>query len=162
MLMLIIQLTQILLKGRIIHNYLIGYVDKVISPLVLILPKMSRYVKTFSDKNNKLMSFHIGDDKQLEKYKTIWMIIEDLENIELNALPVYDNRDMKTKIRRFDVEVYTNFHGVNVAEDGVECESFTIISIVFFTFLWKQILSASIFRQLSIQSCKPSSDRLSW
>ena len=39
---------------------------------------MSEYVTTFKvkdggkDKNNKLMSFRIGDEKLLEKYKTIW------------------------------------------------------------------------------------------
>ena len=34
---------------------------------------MSRYVKTFKveDKSNKLMSFHIDDEKLLEKYKAI-------------------------------------------------------------------------------------------
>ena len=30
---------------------LIGYLDEFIRPLVLILPKMSRYVKTFKDKD---------------------------------------------------------------------------------------------------------------
>ena len=34
-------------------KYLIGYLHDVIRPLVLILPKMSRYVKTFKDKNSK-------------------------------------------------------------------------------------------------------------
>ena len=57
---------------------MIGYLDKVIRPLDLILPKMSGYVKTFKDKsedtnkNNKLMSLCIEDGKLLEKYKTIW------------------------------------------------------------------------------------------
>ena len=47
------------------------------SQLVLILPKMSGYVKNFkvkdggNDKNNKLSSFHIADDMLLEKNKTI-------------------------------------------------------------------------------------------
>ena len=50
------------------------------------------------DKNNKLMSFRIDDEKLLEKYKAIWTKIEDLKNIELNALPVYDDRYIKTKI----------------------------------------------------------------
>ena len=45
-----------------------------------------------------------------------------MQNIELNALPVYDDRYIKTKIRTWR-EV------LNVPEDGVECESFTIISI---------------------------------
>ena len=54
--------------------YLIEYLDKLIRPLVLILPKISGYVKIFTvkDKSNKLMSFHINDKKLLEKFKTIW------------------------------------------------------------------------------------------
>ena len=45
------------------------------------------------------MSFHIVDEKLLEKYKAIWTKIEDLKNVELNALPVYGDRYIKTKIR---------------------------------------------------------------
>ena len=49
-------------------------------------PKMSEYIKTSQNgerdedknKNNKLMSFHIDDDKLLEKYETIWTKNEDL------------------------------------------------------------------------------------
>ena len=42
--------------------------DNAIRPLVLIMPEMSGYVKTFKvkdgdkDKNNKLMSFRIDDE----------------------------------------------------------------------------------------------------
>ena len=63
---------------------------------------MSGYVETLKvkdgdkDKNNLFMSFHIDDEKLLEKYKIIWTKIEDLKNIELNALPVYDDRYIKT------------------------------------------------------------------
>ena len=66
---------------------MIGYSDKTIRPLVLIMPKMSGYVKTFKVKegNNKLMSFRIDDEKLLEKYKAIRIKIEDLKNIKLNA-----------------------------------------------------------------------------
>ena len=73
-------------------------------PLVLKLPKLSGYVKTFKvkdgdkDKNNKLMSLRIDDDKLLEKYKTIWTIVKALLNIKLNALPVCDDIHIKTKI----------------------------------------------------------------
>ena len=80
--------------------------------------------------NNKLMAFHIDDGKLLEKYKAIWTKVEDLKNIKLNALPVYDNSYIKTKIRPFGDKVYINFHGLNVPEDNIECESFTVISIV--------------------------------
>ena len=34
--------------------------------------------------------FRIDDEKLLEKYKIIGTKIEDLTNIKLNALPVYD------------------------------------------------------------------------
>ena len=43
------------------------------------------------------MSFRIDDEKLLEKCKTIWIKIEDFKNIELNALPVYDDSYIKTK-----------------------------------------------------------------
>ena len=71
---------------------MIRYLDKVIRPVVLVFPKMSGYVKTFKiqdkdkDKNNKLMFFRLDDGKLLEKHKTIWTNIENLKNIDLNAL----------------------------------------------------------------------------
>ena len=84
-------------------KYLMEYLDEVVRPLVLKLPKMSGYVKTFKDKggdknkNNKLMSLRIDDDKLLEKYTTISSKIENFKNIELGALPVYDNRCIEPK-----------------------------------------------------------------
>ena len=122
-----------LVKTKTNSKYLVGYLDKDIRPLVLIMPKMSRYVKTFKveDKINKLMSFLMDDEKLLEKYKTIWTKIEDLKNIKLNALTVYDDSYIKTKIRTYGDKVYTFFRGLNVPEDDIECESFTVISIDF-------------------------------
>ena len=44
-----------LFKAKINSKYLIGYLNKAIGSLVLIIPKMSRYVKTFkvTEGNNK-------------------------------------------------------------------------------------------------------------
>ena len=58
-----------LVKTETNSKYLIGYLDKAIRPLVLIISKMSGYVKTFKveDKINKLMSFRINDEKLLGK-----------------------------------------------------------------------------------------------
>ena len=62
---------------------MIGYLDKAIRPLVLVLVKTSGCVKTFKvkdgdkDKNSKLASFRIDYKKLLEKYDTIWTKIED-------------------------------------------------------------------------------------
>ena len=98
---------------------------------------MLRHLNGDKGKSNKLMSFRIDDEKLLEKYKAIWTKIQNLKNIELNALPVYDYRHIKTKIRTYGNKVYTNFRGLNVPEDDIEFESFTIISIDFL-FVYKK------------------------
>ena len=46
----------------------------------------------------------------------------------MNDLPVYDDRYIITKIRTYGDKVYTNFRGLNVPEDDIECESFAVIS----------------------------------
>ena len=96
---------------------------------------MSRYFQKFKvkdgdkDKNNKLMSFYKDYEKLLDKCKTIGTKIKDLKTIELNALSVYDDRYIKTKIRTHDANVYTNFCGLNVPKYAMECEYFSVISI---------------------------------
>ena len=71
------------------------------------MPQMSGNVKAFKvkdedkDENNKLMSFHIGDEKLLEKYESIQTKTEDFKNIELNALLVYDDKYIKTKVSTY-------------------------------------------------------------
>ena len=54
-------------------KYFTGYLDKAIKPLALIIPKMSKYVKTFKvmEGDNKSMSFCIYNEKLLEKYTAI-------------------------------------------------------------------------------------------
>ena len=70
-----------LVKTKTNSKYLIGYLDNDIKPLVLLMPKMSGYVKTFKveDKNSKLISSCIDDEKLLQKYKAIWTKIEGLK-----------------------------------------------------------------------------------
>ena len=58
------------------------------------------------------MYLRIDDDKLLEKYKTIWINIEDLQNIDLDILPVYDDDGyIKTKMKTYGDKIYTNFRG---------------------------------------------------
>ena len=99
------------------------------------MSKMSGYVKICrikdvdKDKNNKLMSVQVDDGKLLERHETICTKTEDLKNIELNALPVYDDRYITIKIKTYRDKVYIYFRGLNMPEDDIECESFTVISI---------------------------------
>ena len=67
-----------LVKIKNSSEYLIRYLDEdIIRPVVLILHKMSSNAQAFKvkdedeNKNNKLRSFLIVDDKLLGKYKTI-------------------------------------------------------------------------------------------
>ena len=100
-----------------------------------MMSKMSGYVKICrikdvdKDKNNKLMSFQVDDGKLLERHEAICTKTEDLKNIELNALPVYDDRYITIKIKTYRDKVYIYFCGLNMPEDDIECESFTVISI---------------------------------
>ena len=103
---------------------------------------MSGYVKTFKvkdgdkDEDNKLMSFRIDDEKLLAKYKTVWTKIEDSKNIELNALPVFDNRSTKIKIRtKMVIKFYTNFRDLNMPEDDTECEFLQSFLLILYLFI---------------------------
>ena len=66
----------ILVESENNYNYLIGCLDEVIIPLVLILFKMNGYVKTSKvknwdkDKYNKLIYFCIIDEFLLKSMKT--------------------------------------------------------------------------------------------
>ena len=53
---------------------------------------------------------------------------KDWKNIKLKALSICDARYIKTKIRTYCYKAYTNFCGLNVPEDDIECEYFTVIS----------------------------------
>ena len=67
-----------LIETKANSKYLIGYFNKAIKSLALIMPKVSGCLKTFKryktfkvkdedkDINKKLMSFHINDEKLLE------------------------------------------------------------------------------------------------
>ena len=44
--------------------------------------------------------------RSITKYKAIWAKIENLKNIELNVLPVYGDRQIKTKLRIYGILYY--------------------------------------------------------
>ena len=86
----------------------------------------------FGETKKQEKNFMVQKKKKKKKKKMecwCWTKIEDLKNIALDALPVYNDRYIKIKVRTYDDKVYTNFHGLNVPEDRAECKSFTVISI---------------------------------
>ena len=116
--MMIVQSFPKLVETKNCSKDLIGHMDETIGPLVLIFPKM-----IFKDKdgdkneNDKLMSLLVDGDKLLEKQKSIQNKIENLRNIELNALPTYDDGYINTKMKTFGDKVCNNFCGLSVPED---------------------------------------------
>ena len=74
------------------------------------------------------MSFHIDDEKLLS-IRLSGVRLKIKKKIELNALLVYDDGHIKAKIRTYGDKVYAKQRGLNVPEDDIECESFTVISI---------------------------------
>ena len=51
----------------------------------------------------------IKDDDVLEKYNEIWNKIKKTLNIELDSMPVYDEKYIKAKVREFNSVIKTNF-----------------------------------------------------
>ena len=136
------------------------------------MPKMSWFVKTFKvkardrDRDHRLMSFRIGDEKLLGKYKVFWTKIEDLKNFKLNTLLAYDDRHIKTKVRTYRNKFYTNFRGLNVPEAEIGWQSFTVISFDFL--LVYNVLNNELYNdlmyylQVYLDNCAYKIDRLSW
>ena len=100
------------------------------------------------------MSLCINDNKLLEKCKTIWTNTEHLKNIKLDALPVFNYRYIKAKIRTYGDKAYTHFRDLDVPEDCIECESLTVNSMVIYLFMTTNIIFKCIL--------KHAIDRLSW
>ena len=82
-------------------KYIIGYDDKVIRPLCILLPKMIGYIKYFDD-DKKAMSFLVNDAESLIKYIEIWNKIRDLINKKFDSEPVFNNKYINTKIKLYN------------------------------------------------------------
>ena len=66
----------------------------------------------------------------------------------MNVLPVYNDRYIKTKIRTYGDKLYTNLCGLNLPEDGVKFDSFTIIFIDFLL-----VYENNYFLQVCLHNC---------
>ena len=91
------------------------------------------------------MSLSVDDGKLLEKYKAVCTKIEDLKSIYLNALPVYHDRSMQTKIRTYNDKVFTNLRGFHELEFDIKCYSFIATCI--------ESLKTRYYLQLYLNNC---------
>ena len=62
----------------------------------------------YFENSRKNMSFIIKDDSVLVKYNKIWIKIKETLNTKFYSMPVYDEKYMKVKVRRFNGVIKTN------------------------------------------------------
>ena len=73
---------------------------------------------------------------------------------------MYDDRYIKTKIRTYVDKVCTNFRGLNVPEDDIEYESFTVISIDSLL-IYENKYYLQVYLDNCAYNCRQTNDRLS-
>ena len=95
----------------------------------------------------KVINYCTGDGNLLKKYRAIWTKIEDLINIELKVLLVYDHRYIKSKIKTHGDKVHSNFCGLNMQEHDIESESFKSFLSTLCLYTKTNITDTSMFRQ---------------
>ena len=118
----LVDINKIVISDKFKHSddgfkYFIGYKEgEIVKPLCIILPQMSGYIKYFEN-GGKNMSFMIKDDSALDKYNEILNKIKKTLGIKFHSMPASDEKYIKTKIKRLNGVVNTNF-----LHDGVPKE----------------------------------------
>ena len=69
---------------------------------------MSGYIKYFKN-GGKNMSFLIRDNEMWEKYEKIWYVIKNKLSIKFHSEPIYEQKNLKARVREFDGVIKTNF-----------------------------------------------------
>ena len=110
----LVNVDQIVVSDKFKHSddgfkYFIGYKEgEIVKPLCIILPQMTRYMKYF-EKGEKNMPFVIKDDDVLNKYNEIWDKIKETLSIKFRSMPIYNEKYIKAKARKFNGVIKTNF-----------------------------------------------------
>ena len=101
-------------------KYFIGYMHDIdeISPLCIILPQMSEYIKYFEN-GMKDMSFKIEDESAYIKCNQIWNKIKSMLNIKFHSEPIYDDKYIKTNVKTFSCMINTLFSGNEIPKEKI-------------------------------------------
>ena len=92
--------------------------DDVISPLCVILPQMSGYVKCFEN-GGKNMSFKIEDEDVYLKYNEISNKIKDMLNTKFHSQPFYDDKYIKAKVKIVNSTINTLFSREKIPKERI-------------------------------------------
>ena len=111
-------------------NYFIGYLNGIdeISPLCIILPQMSGYIKYFEN-DGKNMSFKIESDNVYVKYNQIWNKIKELLGIKFYSDPIYDDKYIRSKVKTFSEVINTLFTENKIPKEKIEYVCIPVITV---------------------------------
>ena len=111
------------------YKYFIGYQeDKIVKPLCIILSQMNGYIKYFEN-GRKNMSFLIENNEVWEKYEEVWNVIKNKLGIKFHSEPIYENKYLKAKVRKFDGDIKTNFLSYGLPEGNTYYRCIACITI---------------------------------
>ena len=71
----------------------------------------------------------INDDNVLVQYKKIWNKIKKTLNIKFHSMPVYDEKYIKAKVRKFNGVIQLNFWGDKTPKESVHHTCIACITI---------------------------------
>ena len=71
----------------------------------------------------------IKDKNILDKYNKIWEKIKGTLSIKFHSMPIYDQTQIKTKVREFDGKIKTNFLGNEIPKENMHCTCIACVTI---------------------------------
>ena len=124
--MVSVNVDQTVVSDKFKHNddgfkYFIGYKEgEIIKPLCIMLPQISGYIKYFENGGrNMSILINFKYDRLLYKYNEIWEKIKGKLNIKFYSMPVYYEKYIKAKVRKFDGVIKANFLGDKIPKESV-------------------------------------------
>ena len=85
--------------------------------------------KKYFENRGKNMSFLVKDEMWLDKYNEIWDRIKETLNIKFNSMPIYDEKYIKAKVRKFNGAIKTNFLGNKIPKESMHYTCIACITI---------------------------------
>ena len=95
------------------------------------------------------MSFLIKNSEVWEKYEEIWNIIKNKLNVKFHSQPIYENKNLQTKVREFNGSIKTNFLDNNVSKENTY---YTCIACITIDSVMET--SKKIYPQVYLEECK--------
>ena len=80
---------------------------------------MSAYRRDFEE--TKYMSILIKNYELLKKYNKTWKKVKNSIDKEFDGNPLYNKKNLNTKIKSYNGKINTNFHSNKIPKEGSQC-----------------------------------------